>query len=191
MLYKNITIMENKTISVKPEKGFKAFETIYYIGILFAFLRLIEYFKWTFQLVKKWSLPEEPFFSKITLANSAAEISITTYLIFAIAYILIFCFILLGLYELKESFKLFESNTFFKDEISRSFLKVGKSFFIFAFGTFIIDIALLACIMGGVPVIDLMSTELVVFVILGYLMYFLSDVFKKGVMIKEENDLTI
>ncbi|AQS94685.1 hypothetical protein BXQ17_11645 [Polaribacter sp. BM10] len=183
--------MENNTVSEKSKKGFKAFETIYYIGIIFAVLRLVEYFKWTLQLVKKWSLPEAPFFSKITLTNTNAEVSIITYLIFAIAYMFIFCFILLGLYQLKESIKLFENNTIFKNEISNSFLKAGKSFFIFAFGTFIIDIALLFCIMGGIPVIDLMSTELVVFVILGYLMYFLSDVFKKGVMIKEENDLTI
>ncbi|WP_282071077.1 DUF2975 domain-containing protein [Polaribacter atrinae] len=187
----NYNYYGKNTISKKTEKGYKAFETIYYIGIIFAVLRLVEYFKWTFQLVKKWSLPEALFFSKITLTNTDTEISIATYLIFAIAYILIFCFILLGLYQLKESIKLFENNTIFKDEVSKSFLKAGKSFFIFAFGTFIIDITLLFCIMGGIPFIDLMSTELVVFVLLGYLMYFLSDVFNKGIMIKEENDLTI
>ena len=87
--------------------------------------------------------------------------------------------------------KLFANNTIFQDKISKAFLKAGKSFFIFAFGTFIIDIALVMCTTGNIPVIDLMSTELVVFVMLGYLMYFLSDVFKKGIMIKQENDLTI
>lgn len=183
--------MKNNTKLNKATKGIKSFETIYYFGIIFAILRLVAYFKWTFQLIRKWDLPEEPFFSKINLTNSEAEISITYYLIFAIAYILIFCFILLGLYQLNESMKLFANNTIFQDKISKAFLKAGKSFFIFAFGTFIIDIALVMCTTGNIPVIDLMSTELVVFVMLGYLMYFLSDVFKKGIMIKQENDLTI
>ena len=186
-MYYQIITMKNKATT----KGIKAFETIYYIGIIFASLKLLDYLKWTFQIIKNWNLPDQPFFSKIDLINSDVEISLTAYLVFAIAYIIAFGFIILGLYQLKESIKLFADNKIFENNVSDAFLKAGKSFFVFAFGTFIIDITLLIWTMTGSRVIDLMSTELIVFVILGYLMFFLSDVFKKGITIKEENELTI
>lgn len=181
--------MENK--SKKTSKGIKAFNTVYTIGIIFASLKLLDYIHWTFLLARKWSLPEEPFFSKVKVLNSGPEISLAAYLTFAIAYIIVFGFIILGLYQLKKTTKLFSEKKIFQQEASLAFKKAGKSFLAFAFGTLIIDIAFLAWTQTSNKVIDLLSTELIVFLILGYLMFFLSDIFKEGISIKEENELTI
>jgi len=181
--------MKNKT--KKTERGFKAFNTIYIIGIVFASTKLIDYLQWTFQLIKKWTLPDEPFFSKVNLINSNVELSVTAYLIIAIAYILVFGFILLGLYQLNKTTKLFAEKKVFQKDVSLAFRKAGKSFLAFAFGTLIIDVVFLAWANTSSRVVDLLSTELLVFLILGYLMYFLSDVFKKGITLQEENALTI
>lgn len=181
--------MESKT--KKIDEGANAFNLIYLIGIFFAIGKLLDYLQWTFQLVKKWSLPDEPFFSKVNLMNNNVEISITVYLIFALAYILVFGFIPLGLYQLNKTTKLFAKKIIFQKEISAAFRNAGKSFLSFAFGTLIIDIAFLAWANTSSRIIDLLSTELLVFFILGYLMFFLSDIFKEGLSIKEENELTI
>ena len=181
--------MKNKIKNT--DKGIKAFNTIYIIGIVFALMKLIDYLQWTFQLVKKWRLPDEPFFSKVSLLNSNVEISITAYLIFAIAYIAVFGFIVLGLYQLNRTTKLFAEKIIFQQEVSIAFKKAGKSFLTFTFGTLIIDVAFLVFAQTSSRVIDLLSTELLVFLILGYFMFFLSDIFKEGITLKEENDLTI
>jgi len=181
--------MKNKTKNT--DKGVKAFNTVYIIGIVFAGMKLIEYLQWTFQLIRKWNLPEEPFFSKVNLTSIDTEMSITAYLIFAICYIIVFGFIFLGLYQLNKTTKLFAEKITFQKEVGSAFKKAGKSFLAFAFGTLIIDIAVLAWTLGSSKVIDLLSTELIVFVILGYLMFFLADIFKEGITLKEENELTI
>lgn len=170
---------------------FKAFSTLYIIGLIFVGSKLINYLKWTFQLVKNWELPEEEFFSKVNLVNSSVDITVTAYLIFAIAYIIAFGFIILGLYQLNQLTKLFDENLIFQEEVSTAFRKAGKSFLIFAFGTLITDIALLAWAWTSSMFLDLLSTELIVFIILGYLMFFLSEIFKEGITIREENELTI
>ncbi|NEN25462.1 DUF2975 domain-containing protein [Cryomorpha ignava] len=175
----------------KMDKGMNAFLTIYMVGIIFAIGKLIDYLQWTFQLIKNWNLPNEPFFSKVNLVNNTTDISIAAYLIFAIAYIIVFCFIILGLYQLNETTQLFADKKIFQSEISLAFKRSGKSFLAFAFGTLIIDIAFLAWASISNRIIDLLSTELLVFIIVGYLMFFLSDIFKEGVNIKEENELTI
>ena len=175
----------------KTEKGFNAFNSIYIIGIIFATTKLIDYLQWTFQLVKKWGIPAKPFFSKVNPINSDVEISVTAYLIIAIAYIIVFGFIILGLYQLNKTTKLFADQKVFQKEVSSAFRKAGRSFLSFAFGTLLIDIAFLAWAKTSSRVIDLLSTELLVFLILGYLMFFLSDVFKKGITLQEENELTI
>ncbi|MEM9856586.1 MAG: DUF2975 domain-containing protein [Bacteroidota bacterium] len=172
-------------------KGIKAFNTIYIIGIIFSGMKLIEYLQWTFQLIRKWSLPDKPFFSKVDLLNSDVDISLTAYLIFAIAYIIVFGSIFTGLYQLNKTTKLFGEKNIFHREVSLAFKKAGRSFLAFAFGTLIIDIAVLAWAQTSSRVIDLLSTELIVFLILGYLMFFLSDIFKEGINLKEENELTI
>jgi hypothetical protein len=123
--------------------------------------------------------------------SSDVEISVSVYLIFAIAYTLIFGFIFLGLYQLNKTTKLFAEKNIFQKEVSLAFRKAGKSFLIFAYGTFIIDIAFLAWAKTSSRVIDLLSTELLVFLILGYLMFFLADIFKEGISLQEENELTI
>lgn len=179
--------MKNK----KTDKGINAFNTIYIIGIVFAVTKLIDYLQWTFQLIKKWNLPDEPFFSKVNLINTDVEITLTAYLTFAIAYIIVFGFIFLGLYQLNRTTKLLLEKKIFQKEVSYAFKKAGKSFLAFAFGTLIIDIVVLAWAQTSSRVNDLLSTELLVFLILGYLMFFLSDVFKKGIPLQEENDLTI
>lgn len=181
--------MKNNT--QKKDKGIKAFNTIYTIGIVFAFLKLIEYLQWTFKLIRKWDVPEEPFFSKVNLINRNIEISVTSYLVFALAYIIVFGFIILGLYQLNKTTKLFIEKKIFQEEISLAFKKAGKSFLAFTYGTLIIDIVFLAWARTSSRFIDLLSTELLVFLILGYLMFFLSDIFKKGTNIQSENDLTI
>lgn len=181
--------MENK--SKTTDKGIKAFNTIYLIGIVFAILKLIDYLQWTFQLIKKWNLPDEPFFSKVNLAGSDVTLSISAYLIFALAYILIFGFIFLGLYQLNNSTKLFAEKNLFQKDVGLAFKKAGKSFLAFAFGTMLVDIALLFWAQTSNRIIDLFSTELIVFVILGYLMFFLADLFEEGITLKEENELTI
>lgn len=172
-------------------KGFNAFNTLYIIGIVFAIGKLIDYLQWTFQLVKKWNIPEQAFFSKVSLLNSDVEISVTAYLLFAIAYIVAFGFIILGLYQLKQTSKLFAEKKIFHDEVGSAFKKAGKSFLTFAFGTLAIDVLFLFWAKTSNRIIDLLSTELLVFVILGYLMFFLSDIFNEGISIREENELTI
>ncbi len=174
----------------KANKGIQAFNTIYIIGIIFAFGKLIDYLRWTFQLVKEWSLPDEPFFSKVNLINSDFQISITAYLIFAIFYIIVFGFIILGLYQLNKTRKLFAVRKFFQREVSVSFNKAAKSFLAFVFGTFLIDIVLLKWATTSSRLIDLMSTELLVFLILGYMMFFLADILKEGINIKDAKELT-
>lgn len=181
--------MKNKTKN--KDKGIKAFNTIYIIGIVFATMKLIDYLQWAFQLTKKWRLPDEPFFSKVNLINSDVEISITAYLIFAISYIIVFGFIFLGLYQLNKTIKLFAETNIFQKEVGSAFKKAGKSFLAFAFGTLIIDIVVLAWAQTSNRVIELLSTELIIFLILGYLMFFLADIFKEGITLREENELTI
>ena len=172
-------------------KGITSFTTIYIIGVIFATTKMNDYLQWTFQLIKKWDLPDDPFFSKVSILNSTVEISTTAYLVFALAYILVFGFIILGLYQLNSTTKLFEGKRIFQQQVSQSFKKAGKSFLAFAFGTFLIDIAFLAWAHTSSRVMDLLSTELLVFLILGYLMFFLADVFKEGITLQEENDLII
>jgi hypothetical protein len=181
--------MKNKTKNTN--KGITSFNTIYMFGVAFATLKLIDYTQWTFQLVKRWRLPEEPFFSKVNLVNSNVEISITAYLIFAIAYIIVFGFIILGLYQLNKTTKLFHEKNIFQEKVGSTFKKAGKSFLAFAYGTFIIDVAFLVWANTSNMFTDLLSTELLVFLILGYLMFFLADIFKEGITIREENELTI
>lgn len=181
--------MKNKTKNTA--KGIKAFNIIYIIGIIFAIVKLIDYLLWTFQLIRNWSLPDAPFFSKVSLINSNVEISVAAYLIFAIAYIIVFGFIILGLYQLNTTTKLFAERNIFQEEVGSAFRKAGKSFLAFAFGTLIIDVAFLGWAKTSNRVMDLLSTELLVFIILGYLMFFLADIFKEGITIREENELTI
>ncbi len=175
----------------KANKGIQAFNTIYIIGIIFAFGKLIDYLQWTFQLVKEWNLPDEPFFSKVNLINSDSQISITAYLIFAIFYIIVFGFIILGLYQLNKTRKLSVERKFFQREVSVSFYKAGKSFLAFSFGTLLIDIVFLLWASTSRRLIDLISTELLVFLILGYMMFFLADILKEGINIKDAKELTI
>ena len=183
--------MKNGVTQKSKKKGIKAFRTIYVIGIIFAILKLIEYLNWTSQLVRNWNLPDEPFFSKVNLMNSNIDLSISTYLIFSIAYIIVFGFVLLGFYQLNSTTKLLTEKKIFKRDISISLKKAGNSFLIFAFGTLAIDTALLFVARTSNRIIDLLSTELIIFLIFGYLLFFLSDVFREGVTINEENELII
>ena len=62
---------------------------------------------------------------------------------------------------------------------------------IFIIGTFAVDLALLITASASVPVADLFATETIVFVLLTYLLFFLSDILNEGIILKEENELTI
>lgn len=181
--------MTNKTKNT--DKGVKAFNTIFIFILIFAGWKLFDYLQWTFRLIRKWNLPDEPFFSKVNLTSIDANISITAYLIFAITYIAVFGLIFLGLYQLNKTTKLLEGDKVFQKEVGSAFKKAGKAFLAFAFGTIIVDISLLAWAQTSSKVIDLISPELIVFFILGYLMFFLADIFNKGISLQEENELTI
>ncbi len=181
--------MKKKT--QKTDKGIEAFNTIFIIGVVFATMKLLDYLQWTFQLIRKWELPEEPFFSKVNMLGAESNLSITAYLVFAIAYTLVFGIIFLGLYQLNKTTKLFTEKKIFQKEVSVAFKNTGKAFLTFAFGTLVIDIIVLAWIQSSNKLIDLLSTELIVFIILGYLMFFLAHIFNKGISLQEENELTI
>ncbi len=180
-----------KTKEKNTAKSIKNFGIIYTIVIIFAIFKLFTYLKWTFQLVKNWQLPNEPFFSKVNLINSDVDVSLEAYLIYAILYMIAFSFVILGIYQLKKTMKLFIEKHIFQKEISLAFKKAGKSFLIFIYGTYIIDVFLIIWTKNSNRFIDLLSTELFIFLILGYLMFFLSDIFKEGIAIREENELTI
>lgn len=183
--------MENEIELKKKFKGINSFNVLYFIGVIVMAHKMLDYLHWTFLLIRKWSMPEEPFFSQVDISQSDVHISLVVYLIFAIAYIVAFAFVLIGLYQLDKSVKLLSQNQIFLKEISEDFKKAGTSFLIFPFGTFAIDVVLLFWTRTSSRVVDLFSTEKILFLILGYLLFFLSDIFSEGVIIKEENELTI
>jgi len=172
-------------------KGLRAFKVLYFVSIIVVVKNLIGYLQWTFQLVKKWALPEEAFFSNIELTGTEGQISITSYLIVAICYIVFYAFIPVGLIRLERTLRLLSENKLFLKEIIIDFQKAGRFFLVFFVGTFATDILLLLIASTGRPVLSLFSTDNVVFFILAYLLFFLSDILKQGIVLKEENELTI
>ena len=185
----NLTKMENK--SEKGLRGINAFSFLYFAGLILVVEQLVYYSQWTIRLIKNWELPNEAFFSKINLLPLDSDLSLTWYLVFAIAYIVFYTFILIGLIQLNRALKLLSEKIIFLPEISSDFKKAGKSLMIFVIGTFIVDFALLLTASTSRPILDLFATETVVFVILSYLLFFLSDILKEGIVLKEENELTI
>ena len=179
------------TKSEKQFKGINAFLTLYFIAVIIVVEQLIKYSQWTVQLVKKWELPKEPFFSKINLVPLDLDLSLYQYIGFAITYMIFYGFILIGLIQLNRTIKLLSEKKLFLPEISSDFKKAGKSFLIFVIGTFIVDFSLLLTASTSKPILDLFATETIVFIILAYLLFFLSDILKEGVLLKEENELTI
>lgn len=109
-----------------------------------------------------------------------------SYLVFAVTYILLFGFVALGLYQLNKVRKLFIDNIYFTEEISTSFKKTGRFFIAFVVSILIVDIALLAWSKTSIKAIQLFSTEQIVFLILGYLLFFLSGIFKKGTRLQKQ-----
>lgn len=172
-------------------KGINAFLILYFIAVIIVVEKLIIYSQWTVQPVKKWELPEGLFFSKINLASLDLELSLYQYIGFAITYILFYGFILIGLIQLNRTIKLLSQKKIFLPEISTNFKKAGKSFLIFVIGTFIEDFSLLLSARTSKPILDFFATETIVFIVFAYLLFFLSDILKEGVLLKEENELTI
>lgn len=174
------------------DNQFKAFQTLFAIGVITAFLKFIDYIKWTFNLIRNWELPEAPFFSNVNLSTSNVDFSITAYLIFAIANIIVFLIIFYGFYQIHRISKLFERKDIFKKEVGLAFSKAGKSFFLFGLGKVCIEIAIIVWAgKTSIRISELFSTELTIFILFGYVMFFLADVFKEGIVLKEENELTI
>jgi hypothetical protein len=171
--------------------GINAFSFLYFVGIIFVVEQIIEYSQCTVQLAKRWQLPEAPFFSKIIVAPEEVEISINLYITFAIAYIVFYFFILIGLIQLNKSVVLLSEKKLFLPEIGLSFKKEANSFMIFIIGTLIVDIVWLFMASTSRPILDLIATESIVFIILTFLLYFLSDILNEGTHLKEENELTI
>lgn len=176
---------------MKSDKGINAFTMLYFVGVILVVERLINYTQWTVKLLKHWELPQTPFFSKIDLSHLDTDLSLKMYLAFAVAYIFFYSFILVGLIQLNRVIKLLSERKIFLPEVSSDFKKAARSFMIFVIGTFIVDFALLLVAWTSVPVLSLFATETIVFVILSYLLYFLSDILKEGILLKEENELTI
>ena len=183
--------MKNKQKPEKEFKGISAFSLLYFVGLILVIEQLIDYSQWTSRLLRKWELPDAPFFSKITLVASEAQLSLSLYATFAIAYIFFYVFILIGFVQLNKAIQLLSKKQIFLPEISSAFKKAGRSLLIFVIGTFVVDVVLLMVASTSRPVKDLFATETIVFVILAYLLFFLSDILKAGVLIKEENELTI
>lgn len=184
--------MKNQTKNTeKGSKGRNAFLIIYFVGLILVAEQLIHYAQWTILLIKNWELPNQPFFSKINLLTIESDLSLNLYLVFAIAYIIFYLFILIGLVQLNRSVALLSKKKLFLPEISSDFKKAGKSLMIYVVGTFIVDFILILVASTSQPILDLFSTETGVFVILSYLLLFMSDILKEGVVLKKENELTI
>lgn len=180
--------MKNKQPK-RSDKTVEIFNTIFIIGVFFTFTKMIDYLQWTFQLIKKWELPNEPFFSKINIINSSTNVSVTAYLMFAVSYIFAFAFIILGLYALNKTKKLFSEQQFFNKEVGLNFKKAGNYFFAFVIAHMLIDIVFLAWSKTSSKAIDLLSTKQLIFLVLGFLMFFLSEVFKKITVLKDDNNV--
>ncbi len=179
--------MKNK----KSDKIIDVFNTLYVIGAFFAFTKMMAYLQWTFQLIRKWKLPNEPFFSKVVIPESNTEISITMYLSLASAYILAFGFVIFGLYTFHKTKKFFTEEKYFQKEISTIFSKVGTHFISYVFVILFIDICFLFWTKTSSKVVNLLSTELLLFLVLGLLMFFISEIFKKVAILKEDNKKVI
>lgn len=183
--------MKENTQLEEKSRGINGFTILYYVGLLLVAERFIHFAKWTINLIVDWKVPEEPFFSKISLTQLDSELSVSTYLGFAIAYMVFYCFIFVGLIRLNKVIELMSEKKIFFPEVSSNFKKAGNAFMIFVVGTFAVDFILLMVAWTSVPAKDLFATETIVFVILSYLLYFLADILKEGISLKEENDLTI
>jgi hypothetical protein len=119
------------------------------------------------------------------------EFSPSVYLTFALFYILFYAFILIGFFQLDRAIKLLSKQKIFLPEIHTAFKKAARSFLIYVVGTFIVDFIFLITASTSRPILNLFTTETIVFIILGYLLLFLSDVLKEGIVLKQENELTI
>lgn len=183
--------MKKASKKEKQHSGISGFSMLHFVGIIFVISVLLNYSQWTLRLIRKWELPTEPFFSKINLLPEEADMSLTAYLIFSIGYIAFYIFIIIALERLRKSISLLSAKKLFVTEVSAGFKAAGRYFMTFVIGTFILDVALLAVASTGRPVLDLIATETVVFVILAYVLFFMSDIFEEGILLKEENDLTI
>jgi len=172
-------------------KGSSAITVLWYIGILFIGEKLIQSAIWVFKLVKNWELPEQEFMSKIDLLGNGVELSLNAYLVFGILYFITYLFLGLGIVQMAKPIDMMSKNKLFFQSVSKNFRKAGSSFLIFVIGTFVVDIALLAVTRGSSPAIALFSTETILFVIVGYLMFFLADILSEASLIREENALTI
>ena len=175
----------------KASKGINGLNFLWFIGLLFVGEKVIEYFKWIIFLIKKWQIPEEPFFSKIDISELGVVLSPTTYLIIGSLYIVFFLFILLGLFYMAKPIELLSKDEVFVKDVSSKFRKAGIAFLIFVIGTFVVDVVFLGIASTSRQVIQLFATDTVLFIIVAYLLFFISDVFLKGIEIQEENALTI
>lgn len=183
--------MTNKLVPKKSSKGISAFSFLYYGGLVIVCTKLIQYGQWIFQLLKNWRLPEEPFFSKIVLLPTETQFSPSVYLVFAILYTLFYSFILVGYFQLDRAIKLLSKQKIFLPEVHSDFKRAARSFLIYVLGTFLVDFIFLVTAYTSRPILSLFATETIVFIMLGYLLLFLADVLKEGIVLKQENELTI
>lgn len=175
----------------KKNKVIRSFEFVVSGGIIFAFIKILELITNFFKLIEDKSIENQLFFSRIDLSKSNVELSLTTYIIFALAYLLIWGFVIYGFFQLIKISKQLNKGKIFNSNTSELFKKAGKAFVYFGFGTLLIDIAVLIIALTSNRLVDLLSIEIIIFIIFGYMMYFLSDVFNEGFIINEENELTI
>lgn len=183
--------MNDVVTKSKSKKSTNGFIFMHYVVLLMAGETFVDYAQWLIRLVKKGSIPAEPFFSKIKLAGDVTQHGESTYLIFGILYLLFYCFAIWGLFAINKAVELLSKDELFHLEISHMFKKAGKLFLIYVIGTFVIDLAFLAVSDTGRPVRDLFTSETAVFMILAYLLFFIADILSEGVELKEENELTI
>jgi len=178
--------MESKNL-----KGIKSFGFIYMIGLIALSESIIQYSQWVIRLLKRWKLPDEPFFSKISLVGAEQNLSLETYLIFALLYIAFYCCIIWGFFKLTKALQLLEESRVFDQNLKSMFRGTATLFLVYVAGTFIVDVVLLAVADTNRPVMDLIASETFVFILMAYLLYFIADILALGINMKAENDLTI
>ena len=172
-------------------KGFRPFTFLYYIGVISMFLNLVRYILWSIDLKSSNSLPGVPFFMPNSAPSVGSDLSINSYLLFSIVYIIFYGVGIVGLIKLYPTLNLISKRNIFLSSISKNFKQSAKWLLTFALGTIASGFAYLLTIKSSAEIHDFLSTEVVSILVLSYLLFFLADVLQEGSVLKEENELTI
>ena len=166
----------------------KVLSILNFIGVSFILLKIITYIQWSILLLSNNQLPEYYFLLKIAIKDMPIYVSITTYVVYIICYILV----LIGLNAIRDSIKFLSKGELFNEKISFLLEKASKLFLIFIIGIFTTNLFLALFKSNSISsFINLFSGEIVIFSILPFMLLFISNIIKQGTIIKKDNDLTI